>query len=188
MEPVLRTALEQNTLDCLADLLRDKLAGQNNGDGFTILGTRSIETTRRAGGTIFLLRALLKKLPSLRDELGSGVAEQVVCETADLLASCFRRSDSLARRRDAQFSALTVDAAEPSAPVFRLRVESRLAMHNQGRQPWDPLALRVSVGFWGANDARSSPKFLDAVEAELRRPEMALGERGSRVDGGLGCR
>jgi diguanylate cyclase (GGDEF)-like protein len=188
MERVLRTALERNTLDGLADLLRDQLTGLYNRDGFNTLGTRSIETARRSGGTMVLLCALFENLPSLREEFGSGAAEHAVCETAELLASCFRRSDYLARLGDAQFSALAVDAAEPSAQVLRQRVESRLAIRNQSRQTWGPLALRVSVGTWGANDDRSFAEFLDAVEAELRRPEMALYENTAREESNMGHR
>jgi hypothetical protein len=65
---------------------------------------------------------------------------------------------ALERLGDAQFAALAVDAAEPSATVLRQRVESRLAMHNQSRQPRGPLAIGVSVGYWGANDTRSFPE------------------------------
>jgi GGDEF domain-containing protein len=95
-------------------------------------------------------------------------------ETAELLGACFRRSDFLARLGNAQFCALAVDAVEPSAPILRQRVESRLAIHNQSVQPWGPLSLRLSVGYWGANDMRSFTEFLDAVECELREPKAAL--------------
>jgi GGDEF domain-containing protein len=111
--------------------------------------------------------------------------EQAVRETAELIGSCFRRSDFLARLGEAQFAALAVDAAEPSAPVLRQRVESRLAIHNQSRQPWGPLRLRLSVGYLGANDVRSFPEFLDAVESELRRPEAVLTQASARQESAL---
>lgn len=174
LERVLRTALERNTLEGLADLLRDQLTGLYNRDGFTTLGIRSMETAMRSGGTLVLLCALLENYSALYEELGSIGCEQAVRETAELAGSCFRRSDFLGRLGDAQFGALAVDAAEPSATVFRHRVESRLAIHNQSRQPRAPLAMRVSVGYWGANDPRSFPEFLDAVERELRQPEAVL--------------
>lgn len=60
-----------------------------------------------------------------------------------------------------EFAALAVDAAEPSATVLRQRVESRLTRHNQSRQPRGPLAMRVSVGYWGPSDTRSFPEFLE---------------------------
>lgn len=174
MERVLRTALERNTLESLADLLRDQLTGLYNREGLTTLGTRSMETALRSGGTLVLLCALIENYPSLQEELGSVGCEHAVRETGELLAGCFRRSDFLARLGDTQFAALAVDAAEPSAPVLRQRVESRLAIHNQSRQPWEPLALRLSVGYWGANDTKTFSEFLDAVEYELLQPHAVL--------------
>jgi diguanylate cyclase (GGDEF)-like protein len=182
LERVLRTALERNTVEGLADLLRDKLTGLYNRDGFTTLGTRAMETAMRSGGTLILLCALVENYSSLEEELGSLGIEQAVRETAELVGSCFRRSDFLGRLGDAQFAALAVDAAEPSASVLRQRVESRLAIHNQSRKPWGPLALRLGVGYWGANDPRSFAEFLDAVESELRQAEAVLSQAGTRQD------
>jgi diguanylate cyclase (GGDEF)-like protein len=171
---VLRSALERNTLDGLADLLRDRHTGLYNREGFTTLGTRAMETAMRSGGTLVLLCALIENNSALHENLGSLDRERAVRETAELIAECFRRNDFLARLGDVQFAALAVDAAEPSARVLRQRVESRLAIHNRNRQPWGPLVLRFSVGYWGANDGRSFPEFLDAVELELRQPGVLL--------------
>lgn len=182
MERVLRVALERNTLDGLADLLRDQLTGLYNREGFTTLGTRAMEAAMRSGGTLVLLCALIENFPSVREEFGPGASEEAVCATADLLRTCFRRSDFLARLGPAQFAVLAVDAAEPSAPVLRQRVESRLAIHNQTGQTWGPLALRRSVGYWGANDTRSFAEFLDAVESELRQPDEVLSRAGARQE------
>jgi two-component system, cell cycle response regulator len=176
LERVLRTALERNTLEGLADLLRDQVTGLYNRDGFTTLGTRSMETAMRSGGTLVLLCAFLENHSSLHEALGSLGREQAVREAAELVGSCFRRTDFLGRLGDAQFAALALDAKKPSALVLRQRVESRLAMPRQSRQPWGALALRLSVGYWGANDPRSFPEFLDAVESELRQPEAALNQ------------
>ena len=188
MERVLRTALERNTLEGLADLLRDQLTGLYNRDGFTTLGTRFMETAMRSGGTLVLLCTLIENYSQLLEEIGSVGCEQAVRETAELIGSCFRRSDFLARLGEAQFAALAVDAAEPSAPVLRQRVESRLAIHNQSRQPWGPLRLRLSVGYWGANDVRSFPEFLDAVESELRQSEADLSQASMQQESAFGRR
>jgi len=170
LERVLRTALERNTLEGLTDLLRDQTTGLYNREGFTTLGARSMDKATRSGGTLVLLCARIENYSEIHDELGSTAGEQAVRETAGLLAGCFRRNDYLARLGEAQFTALAVDAAEPSANILRQRVASRLAVLNQSGQPWGPLQLRLSVGYWGANDKRTFPEFLDAVEAELRQP------------------
>ncbi len=171
LERVLKTALEHNTLEGLADLLRDELTGFYNREGFTALGTRAMETAIRSGATMVLLCALIEDFSGIKGELGSGGAEEVVHDTAELLGECFRRSDFLARVGEAQFSALAVDAAEPSAVVLRQRVDSRLAIYNQMRRSSAHLNLRLRVGFWGANDTRTFAQFLDSVESELRQSE-----------------
>jgi len=174
MERVLRTALERNTLEGLADLLRDQATGLYNREGFTALGARSMDTATRSGGTLVILCALIENYAVIHGDSGSLGCQQAVREVADLLSGCFRRNDYAARLGDAQFAALAVDAAEPSANVLRQRVESRLAVHNRSREPRSPLLLRLSVGYWGANDNRTFPEFLDAVEAELRQREAVL--------------
>lgn len=174
IERVLRTAVECNTLEGLANVLRDQLTGLYNRDGFVTLGERAMETAMRSGGTLVLLCAQIENYSSLQGELGSKGAEQAVRQTGELIAGCLRRSDYLARLSDAQFAALAVDAAQPSAMVLRQRMESRLAIHNQSRQLWGPVALRLSVGYWSANDTRSFCGFLDAVESELLQPEAVL--------------
>jgi diguanylate cyclase (GGDEF)-like protein len=176
LERVLRAALERNTLEGLADLLRDPLTGLYNRDGFTTLGTRSMDTAMRSGGTLVLLCAFIENYSTLLEESGSISCEQSVREAAELVGNCFRRSDYLGRLGDAQFAALAVDAAEPSAIVLRQRVESRLTIYSQSRQPFGPLVLRLSAGYWGANDPRSFPEFLDAVESDLRQPEAVLSQ------------
>lgn len=174
MERVLRTALERNTLEGLADLLRDQTTGLYNREGFSALGMRSMETATRSGGRLVLLCGLIENLSVLEEKTGSSGSEQAVCEAAELLASCFRRSDHLGRIGEAQFAALAVDAAEPSAPILRQRIESRLAIHNQRRKSGTPLMLRLSVGHWSANEGRSFPELLDAVESALWRPEAVM--------------
>jgi len=174
MERVLRTALERNTLEGLADLLRDQATGLYNREGFTAVGARSMDTATRSGGTLVILCALIENYSEIHEELSSIGCQQAVREVAELLSGCFRRNDYAARLGDAQFAALAVDAAEPSANVLRQRVASRLAVHNRSREPGSPLLLRLSAGYWGANDNRTFPEFLDAVEAELRHGEAVL--------------
>jgi two-component system cell cycle response regulator len=163
-----RTALERNTLDGLTDLMRDPLTQLYTGDGLMTLGSRAMETARRSAGTLVLLCALLENLASLREELGTRNTEQLVKELAQLLRASFRRTDVVARLGEAQFAALAVDAAEPSAPVLRQRVQRRLNTFNQLRDPAEGIQIRMAVSFWSPQDHRSFPKLLDSVEAELR--------------------
>ena len=177
LDRVVRSALERNTLKGLTDLLRDPLTGLYIRDGLLTLGSRTMEQTRAADGTLVLLCVLFENLQALRDAFGPGAAERSLCEVAEILAGSFRRTDLIARIGEAQFAALAVDAVEPSASVLRQRIERHVAVRNQERGPWGPLDLRLSVGFWSPQDPRYFPEFLDAVEAGLRNDSRVLETR-----------
>lgn len=166
---VVRTALERNTFEGLADLLRDPLTGLYTREGLLTLGTRCQEEARRTGGTLLLICALFENLQTLREGFGPGAGDYALRDVAQLLASSCRRSDIVARLGQDQFAILAVDAIAPSAPVMRQRLERSLIVHNETRSPWGPIDLRLSVGMWSAKDGRNFSEFIDAVEADLRQ-------------------
>jgi diguanylate cyclase (GGDEF)-like protein len=166
---VLRTALERNTFEGLADLLRDPLTGLYTRDGLLTLGTRCQEDAHRTGGAMVLICALLENLQILREGFGPGAADSALRDVAQLLVESCRRSDVVARLGTEQFAMLAVDAVAPSAPVMLQRLERRLAVHNETRSPWGPIDLRLSVGSWSAKSGRTFSEFVDVVEAELRQ-------------------
>jgi diguanylate cyclase (GGDEF)-like protein len=166
---VVRTALERNTFEGLADLLRDPLTGLYTREGLLTLGTRCQEEARRTGGALLLICALFENLQTLREGFGPGAGDYALRDVAQLLASSCRRSDIVARLGQEQFAILAVDAIAPSAPVMRQRLERSLIVHNETRSPWGPIDLRLSVGMWSAKDGRNFSEFIDAVEADLRQ-------------------
>jgi diguanylate cyclase (GGDEF)-like protein len=168
LDSVLRGALERNTFEGLADLLRDPVTGLYTRDGLLTLGTRCQEEAQRTGRTLVLLCALFENLYTLREGFGPGAAERALLEIAELLAGTCRRSDLVARLGEAQFALLAVDADAPTAALLRKRLERSLAAQNEARSPWGPLDLRLSTGVWSGKDGKSFAEFLDSVEAGLR--------------------
>src|SRR5277367_5485378 len=120
---VLRTALERNTFEGLADLLRDPMTGLYTREGLQTLGSRCQEEARRTGESMVLICALFENLNTLRDGFGPGAADHALRDVARLLADSCRRSDLVARLGRAQFAVLAVDATAPSAPVMLQRLE-----------------------------------------------------------------
>jgi len=171
MDRVLRTALESNTLEGLADLLRDPVTGLHAREGFETMGSRALEFARQKNSTCVLVCARIENLPAIRGEFGGSAVESTLCDVAELLRVSFRRTDLLARLGDAQFAVLAVDAVEPSGPVLRQRLEKRVAVLNQDLGPWGPLDLKISVGFWSSGGPTSFAEFLDRVEGGLRQVE-----------------
>ncbi len=172
LERVLRAALERNTLEGLADLLRDPLTGLYIREGFLTLGERAMETAKRSESTLVLLCMSIENLAALRVGYGSNAVEKSLRGVATLLAGSFRRTDIMARLGESQFAALAVDALEPSAPVLRQRLEKRIAVLNRDMGPWGPLELRMSARFWSPKDAATFSEFLNSVETDLRFPPV----------------
>jgi PleD family two-component response regulator len=90
---VVRTALERNTFEGLADLFRDPLTGLYTREGLLTLGMRCQEEARRTGGTLLLICALFENLQTLREGFGPGAGDYALRDVAHLLASSCRRSD-----------------------------------------------------------------------------------------------
>ena len=181
LERVLRAALERNTLEGLADLLRDPLTGLYIREGFLTLGERAMETAKRSESTLVLLCMSIENLAALRAGYGSNAIEKSLRGVATLLAGSFRRTDIMARLGESQFAALAVDAVEPSAPVLRQRLEKRIAVLNRDMGPWGPLELRMSARFWSPKDAATFSEFLNSVETDLQfLPVPSTGETAPR--------
>ncbi|HYS22885.1 MAG TPA: diguanylate cyclase [Candidatus Eisenbacteria bacterium] len=176
LERVLREALAHNTLEGLADLLRDSVTGLYIRDGFLTLGKRAMETAKRRKSTLVLLCMRIDNLAALRAGHGPTAAESSLREVAALLAGGFRGTDIIARLGESQFAALAVDAAEPSAPVLCQRMEKRIAVLNRDRGPRDPLELRISARFWSSKETITFSEFLDSVEAGLRLPAIPFAQ------------
>jgi diguanylate cyclase (GGDEF)-like protein len=174
-ERVVRAALEQNTLEGLADQLRDPVTGLYIRESFLTLGMRSMENAKRRDSTLVLLCLQIQNLSSICAELGSSAVESSLREIAALLSGSFRRTDILARLGESQFAVLAIDAVEPSGPVLCQRLQRRMAVLKQ--DTGGPLEVRTNAKFWSARDAILFSEWLDSVEAVLRTGPAALESR-----------
>lgn len=173
---VVRAALEQNTVQGLANLLRDPVTGLYSRDSFLTLGGRAMENAKRRGSTI-LLCLRIENLSSLQAELGSGAAGTALREIGALLSGSFRRTDIAGRLGEWQFAALAIDAVEPSGPVLCQRLQRRFEMLNLNTLPRAPLALRMNAKFWSPRDAIPFSEWLGSVETGLRTGPRAAESR-----------
>ncbi len=174
IERLLRAAFERNTIEGLADLLRDPLTGLYSREAFLTIGKRKMESARRSGGTLVLACLFLENLGGLRERFGSSVEEHALLDFAELLSASFRRSDVIARTGTAEFAVLAVDAAEPSAAILRQRVERRLMACNTSRDPRHAIELRFGASFWQPEHDKAFVQLLDSLESTLRRtPALA---------------
>lgn len=168
LDRVVRVALERNTLEGLADLLRDPVTGLYTRDGFLTLGEHAMDTAGQKNSTLILLCMRIENLSAIRAKFSSSAVESSLREIGALLAGSFRRTDIVARLGESQFGALAIDALEPSGAVLCQRLERRIAVLNRDIGPGGPLELRMNVGFWHAKNTSTFPEWLDTVEAGLR--------------------
>ncbi|GAC1630900.1 MAG: hypothetical protein NVS9B14_02060 [Candidatus Acidiferrum sp.] len=177
LERVLRNALERNTVSGLADLLRDAETGLYNADGFCALMAKFLQVAKRTEGQLVLLVIRIGNLDELRKEFGPTDGESAVREVAELLRSCFRRTDLLARMSDGAFAVLAADAAEPSVAVLKQRLETRRAALNKERAPWGALKLEIDIAFWSVRQTQESADVFQALLNQLgiRGREMQEG-------------
>jgi diguanylate cyclase (GGDEF)-like protein len=165
---VFRGALERNTLEGLADFLRDPCTGRYTRDGLLTLGSSTLELTRRNRGSLALFCILIQNLAALREADGHAAAEHAVQDLTTGLGGCFRRSDVLARIGEAQFAILAVDSTEAGASILRQRLERCLAAVPQQRESSRSLRFAVNGGMWTCEDRSTFPEFLDTIESGLR--------------------
>jgi PleD family two-component response regulator len=164
---VFRGALERNTLEGLADFLRDPVSGLYTRDGLLTIGCSTLDVTRRNRGSLALFCILIQNFAVLREVGSHAAADDAIRALTAALTGCFRRSDILARIGDAQFGILAVDSTVPGAALLRQRLERCLALFTEGPQS---RALRFAVhgGMWTYEDHPAFPEFLDTVESGLR--------------------
>src|SRR5271154_1635562 len=165
---IFRGALERNTFEGLADLLRDHTTGLYTRDGLLTVGSSAMDIARRNGGSLALFCVLVHNLAPLRQKYGTAAAERVLRELTAMLTDCFRRSDILARIGDAQFAALAVDSTESGTSIVRQRLERQLAKLLDRSDYRGSLRFSVSGKTWHSSDTAIFPEFLDSVEAGLR--------------------
>jgi diguanylate cyclase (GGDEF)-like protein len=167
---IFRGTLERNTLEGLADLLRDKSTGLYSRDGLMTIGCSTMDRIRRNSGTLALFCVRIENLNEMRSEMGSAAADTVLQALTSTLGDCFRRSDILARIGDAQFATVAVDATEAGAGILRQRLERRLALLLQMQLAGGTLRFAVNGGMWNYSETTTFPELLDTIEAGLRAP------------------
>ena len=148
--------------------LMDELTGLFTRDAFLHLAIQHFDEARRQDAALALLRVDVDGLGEINRKRGRREGDRVLFDTAELLRESFRRTDLIGRTGDHEFAVLAVDAAEPSAPILRQRVERRVqALNRSGCRPYQ---VSVSMGVHLARPARGGSLqdlFLDA-EADLQ--------------------
>jgi len=121
----------------------DELTGLANRRGFMILAEQQRKLVKR-GHSMVLLYMDLNDFKSINDTLGHNVGDEALVETAEILRTCVRESDILARMGGDEFAALLVDSEVAFAEMAPKRVQA--AFDKRNGSTGTPYRLSMSCG------------------------------------------
>ncbi len=187
IERVLRDSLARSHPGDAPEILQDSLTGVHNRRGFEVLAWRHLQAAQRKGGTLLVLSVTVRDLDTIGTAFGLEAANRAVCEIAKLLLSSVRRTDLIARMGDDEFLVLAVDAAEPSAPILRQRLEKRVGLLNQAPGRQFPLNLQVDIWLLAAEQGFSVEKLLGPASGVEGVPVLAASAPAEQVSSPYAC-
>jgi diguanylate cyclase (GGDEF)-like protein/PAS domain S-box-containing protein len=124
--------------------LLDDLTGLHNRRGFWVLAEQQMRVSRRTCSPFLLIFLDVDGLKNINDTLGHAAGSRAIIETADVLRSCFRKSDILARFGGDEFVVLAVETPASSEAALVGHIKERLATANS--EPNRTYRLSLSIG------------------------------------------
>jgi diguanylate cyclase (GGDEF)-like protein len=154
--------------------LTDELTGVANRRGFLILAEQARNVVRRSRDASLLLFVDLDGLRLVNDVLGLDHGDELIRDTAAVLADAFRGCDVVGRWGGDEFVAFLPGSAD-AGPV-RHRLEERIERCNRHRTG-EPLRVSVGTVTVAATDSRPLVQLLaeadSAMYAEKRQRALA---------------
>lgn len=159
--------------------LIDELTELYNRRGFTALADHQLILSEREGTSLALVYCDVDGLKQINDELGHDVGDEVLIETASLLATTFRESDIISRLGGDEFAVLVVDVEDASAEVATERLaRAVMAANDKEGRPYQ-LAISTGVAHWSPEDALPLSALLGEAD-RLMYAQKSRQERKSR--------
>jgi diguanylate cyclase (GGDEF)-like protein/PAS domain S-box-containing protein len=163
----IETALRQSEAKLREIAITDELTSLLNRRGFMTMATKQLQMARRQEGNVFLMYADVDNLKWVNDHLGHHAGDQVLMETADLLRSTFRDSDTIARLGGDEFAVLLIDPADEKSVMHRL--ETNMQTRNSTGQRSYELSMSIGV-------VRFDPEQPSTIEELMNRADNLMYE------------
>jgi len=146
LERAIRYACERERLlrQIQAMSLGDELTGLYNRRGFFTLADQQLRLVRRHAGEMVLFYVDLDGMKPINDLLGHRAGDAALVEAAEVLRTCFRTTDIVARIGGDEFVALALGVGESGEAVIRKRLQGELDARNA--QPGRAFRLELSIG------------------------------------------
>lgn len=162
----LRFALERQTL--LRQLThRDDLTGLHNRRGFFLQAEQLLRTARRQRQPLLLTFVDLDDLKHINDTFGHAEGNRALVESADVLRSCFRQSDLIARFGGDEFAALAIGGTEADERVTRTRLRDALAAVNAEADRSYRLSFSVGTAWSAPGPERPLAEMLEEADRSM---------------------
>ncbi len=147
--------------------LQDELTKLYNRRGFFAIGEQQRKSARRNGKVMSLLFADMDDMKIINDTLGHEKGDQALQETADILSSTFRESDTIARIGGDEFVVLSLQDSEEDSRVLTRRLLKNLDDANSRRGKPYSLSLSLGVASYGPDDPCSLDELLVRADREM---------------------
>lgn len=125
-------------------ILHDELTGIHNRRGFTILAQQQQKIAQRQTKGFIILFADIDNLKQINDTYGHRHGDIALKAVADLLCTCFRASDIIARIGGDEFAVLAIESDRLSNDVLVQRLKQQLGKYTALKKY--PFDLNISVG------------------------------------------
>lgn len=149
--------------------IKDDLTGLHNRRGFLLLADQMLRTARRERSDFMLLFLDLDRLKFINDTYGHAEGNRAIVEAADVLRTCFRTNDLIARLSGDEFAALAMNSTATAEAALRKRLDEVLDAVNT--RPNRTYPLGFSVGILACSSADDRP-----MEALLAHADVLMYE------------
>lgn len=169
----IRHALEINRLQgALRSLsLLDGLTGLYNRQGFVTLAEPHLKLAQRAKGKFLVFSIDVVRLAAINQAVGLDQGDRVLRDIAEMLRTCFRDSDLLARLEGGTFAVLAADAGADTTALITGRIARHVAQYNSMTLRAYTLALTVGCAPADATEGAPIETLLQRAAGARRPPD-----------------
>jgi diguanylate cyclase (GGDEF)-like protein len=155
----------QHTRD---ETLTDAITGLPNHQALQVKADESIQNALRHGKDLTLLLLDLDRFSEINERFGFHVGDQFLHEIGQLMRSCLRPSDFLARTENDAFVAVLPDTSPERAATALAQIESAVAAHCLRVSNGEEIYATISAGYASlCDDGRSLADLLGKAHCRL---------------------
>jgi diguanylate cyclase (GGDEF)-like protein len=151
----------------------DELTGLSNRRGFMILAEQQRKLVKR-GHSMVLLYMDLNDFKTINDTLGHNAGDDALVETAQILLTCVRESDILARVGGDEFAALLVDSEVEFAQAAPGRLQAAFDRRNAGKTTAYDLSIGCGCAPYLGDDPISLEELISRADELMYADKQAM--------------